>query len=326
MKKCKNCNGDIGDKRVFCSNKCSCIYNNKHHIDKKKSGEINHSKFVDKYNLNPNFCKTCGKKIPYNKRRNTYCNSSCSAQNSTKKKIGMTYIMSEEGIKNIQVSAKKKAEKYLKENPKFCIKCNNELTNNERKNKKCKHCIDNTKTNNTNNRIYNKKVITPKNDNSRIAYNKRLKDYYNNPKHCKQCGEILDYSKRKLTYCSKECYKEYFYLLKPKKDRYKHDCRFTFHLSDYPNEFDFTLIENYGWYKPTNKGNNLHGVSRDHMYSVAEGFKNDISPEIVSHPANCKLMIHNENNSKNSVCSITIEQLFEKIEEWNKIYGRVLKR
>lgn len=33
----------------------------------------------DKYDLNPNFCKCCGKKIEYEKRHNIYCSHSCSA-------------------------------------------------------------------------------------------------------------------------------------------------------------------------------------------------------------------------------------------------------
>lgn len=45
--------------------------------------------FIDEYNKNPKLCLFCGKKIPYKKRENTYCNSSCFAKktNRTRKTI-----------------------------------------------------------------------------------------------------------------------------------------------------------------------------------------------------------------------------------------------
>lgn len=105
-------------------------------------------------------------------------------------------------------------------------------------------------------------------------------------------------------------------------NNYKQLCQFRFNLSDYQNEFNFNLIQKYGWYSATNKGNNLKGVSRDHKYSINEGFKNKIDPYYISHPANCELLQHNKNFLKNSKCSITIEKLIKKIEYWNKKYKR----
>lgn len=101
---------------------------------------------------------------------------------------------------------------------------------------------------------------------------------------------------------------------------YQVNARFIFRLADYPNEFDFKLIESYGWYKAKNKGNNLLGVSRDHMVSVKYGFENNIPTEVIRHPSNCKLVRHNDNQKKQSLCSITIEELYNRIEEWNKRY------
>ena len=101
---------------------------------------------------------------------------------------------------------------------------------------------------------------------------------------------------------------------------YRQACVFKFALNDYPDEFDFSLIEKYGWYRPKNRGNNLNGISRDHMVSVRYGFDNDIDPEIISHPANCQLMRHKENVSKHIYCEITLEELQERIEVWNNKY------
>ena len=97
---------------------------------------------------------------------------------------------------------------------------------------------------------------------------------------------------------------------------YKEKCKFVFNLSDYPNEFDFNLIKKYGLYKAKNRGNNLEGISRDHIISIKYGFENNISPEIISHPANCRLLKHRDNNKKNIKCDITIEELLNKIKNW----------
>lgn len=106
-------------------------------------------------------------------------------------------------------------------------------------------------------------------------------------------------------------------------DRYRQLCLFKFSLNDYPDKFDFSLIEKYGWYKAKNRGNNLEGVSRDHMFSVYEGYQNGILPYYISHPANCQLLPHKLNNTKKSNSSITFEELLKRIEEWNKKYGKV---
>ena len=102
---------------------------------------------------------------------------------------------------------------------------------------------------------------------------------------------------------------------------YRSDCTFKFNLADYPEEFDFTLVEQYGWYKASNRGNNLNGVSRDHMVSVKYGFTNGIDPKIIAHPANCKLIRHSKNSSKCDNCSITLDELVEKIKVWNDKYN-----
>jgi len=105
-----------------------------------------------------------------------------------------------------------------------------------------------------------------------------------------------------------------------KYNNYKKSCLFRFNLKDYKKEFNFKLVTKYGWYKASNRGNNLNGVSRDHMYSIKRGFKNKVSPYYISHPANCMLMKHNENSKKYDRCSIKLEELIIKINKWNKKY------
>lgn len=99
--------------------------------------------------------------------------------------------------------------------------------------------------------------------------------------------------------------------------RYRQLCEFKFGVRDYPKHFDLSLIEKHGWYKAKNRGNNLSGISRDHLYSVSDGFKNNIDPKIISHPANCVLVLHKENQKKHSKSKITIVELIDKIKSWS---------
>lgn len=110
---------------------------------------------------------------------------------------------------------------------------------------------------------------------------------------------------------------------------YRSRASFRFNVYDFPSEFDLLLIETHGWYSPNgykrrNKKPNLNGVSRDHIYSVKEGFVNGVDPEILAHPANCKIMIHNGpsgNNSKHSESEMTLAELERRIEEWERKYS-----
>jgi hypothetical protein len=101
---------------------------------------------------------------------------------------------------------------------------------------------------------------------------------------------------------------------------YRAECAFKFNLSDYPDEFDFTLIESYGWYKPKNRGNNLTGISRDHAVSVRYGFDNNLPAVHLSHPANCVLMQHGKNVSKGKNITISYEELLKRIDSWDRKY------
>jgi len=104
--------------------------------------------------------------------------------------------------------------------------------------------------------------------------------------------------------------------------RYRLACAFTFGIRSFPNEFDFGLIEKYGWYAAKNHGNNLNGISRDHMFSVKDGFINYINPIFISHPANCRLIRHNENVSKLDKSLFDKNELLTRIIEWDKRNGK----
>lgn len=113
--------------------------------------------------------------------------------------------------------------------------------------------------------------------------------------------------------------------VKTLKEKYYAASRFKFNVYHYPNEFDISLIEQYGWYtcpglKRKGQPKNTSGVSRDHIISVSYGFANNIDSKIISHPANCRIMIHSDNKIKHGRCDLTVDQLLEKINAWNKKY------
>lgn len=59
----------------------------------------------------------------------------------------------------------------------------------------------------------------------------------------------------------------------------------------------------------------------DHIYSIAKGFENNIDPKIISHPCNLRIIPHSLNESKFIRCDIGLEELMEKIDEFNKRIG-----
>ena len=129
---------------------------------------------------------------------------------------------------------------------------------------------------------------------------------------CRFCNENKPILKHKII--CKNCATKYYKIYRPL-------CEFDFNIYNYKNEFDFTLIKQYGWYSPTNKNNNLNGVSKDHVFSVKDGFINNINPEIIKHPANCRLIKHSDNNKKSYTSLITLNELLEKIKYWNQKYN-----
>ena len=71
-------------------------------------------------------------------------------------------------------------------------------------------------------------------------------------------------------------YKKYFYLINPNK-----------------------LNRSYGEYH------------LDHIYSVIDGFNNNVSPEIIASPVNLQMLSEKDNISKNGTSHMTLEQLYD---------------
>ena len=146
---------------------------------------------------------------------------------------------------------------------------------------------------------------------------KTLKTKMPRIKHCASCDAVLDDNHKK--YCL-SCYGNIRH--------YRSLAKFTFNVFDYPDEFNLELVNMHGWFSPNgykrrNKDVNLNGVSRDHMFTIADGFRLGIDPRILAHPANCKVMIHNGpggNNAK-KYSSITYQGLMKRISDWDHKYS-----
>ncbi len=168
---------------------------------------------------------------------------------------------------------------------------------------------------------------------SRACANSRI--FTDEAKDKKRKALEKDKIKKKCTFCEKEFYTKreeqiFCSILCANKSKiknnesleyYRRQCDFHFNPYHYPEEFNIKLLEEHGFYSPSNKNNNINGVSKDHMVSVRYGFDNNIDPKILSHPSNCQLLIHNDNISKHKDCSITYEELLNRIEQWNIKYG-----
>ena len=271
---CINCKKEYSNKGIFThfdrshgtddvKSKYATGYNGKYDILAERVA-IRKENEKSEYDLNPRRCLQCNTKIEFESDpENTFCNRSCSATYTNKKRIDDGWKMSEE-TKHL-ISNKVSGKSYKKLVDICCCVCDKSF----------------------------QMMCGPRLNLSKIR--------------CDICRHITKHRKTVALDLSKL------------KD-YRLACKFRFGLNKYPAEFDFTLIESYGWYKASNHGNNLFGVSRDHMVSVRYGFDNNIDPTIIAHPANCKLMRHNLNVKKYINNSITYEELLIKIKEWDIKY------
>lgn len=250
--------------------------------------------------------------------KNIYCSLKC--RNNHVNKNLRDYSKCSQTFKNKKFQ---KIQEYI-ENPKLCKNCNSIISFEKKRNSYCSLSCSAS--------YNNKNRIVTWNDKIRTGVNKYIENngYFGSvltkvnsrknkiDKHCLTCGKVLLKNK---CYCSNNCRNIARRSQMNDFLKYKSDCQFKFNLSDFPNEYDFHLIEKYGWYSPTNKKNNINGVSRDHMFSIKEGYELGIDPKIISHPANCQLLQHSENVSKNKKSSISLSMLLVKINEFNEKYN-----
>lgn len=248
--------------------------------------------------------KTIGNKI--------YCSFKC------RNIFVNTHLRDYSKLSNYHSNKRKNLENEYLTNPNFCKQCNIIIEFGNHKNSNfCSHSCATTFHN----------LGRTVSNSTKKSISKKLKDRSDQIGRikvaCKECAVEINKWKdgKRSIFCSNECKIKNHQKFKNYNSNislitYRALCKFKFNIFDYPEKFDLKLIEQYGLYSPINKKNNLNGISRDHMVSVQFGFENNIPPEHLAHPANCKLMIHNENISKNRKCSITYHELLERIKNW----------
>lgn len=131
---------------------------------------------------------------------------------------------------------------------------------------------------------------------------------------CYHCTSKFE-SKLKKKYCS-SCSPMY---MAEARNRFK----FTFNVFKYPDLFDLTLLKEVGFYAPRGKSGswNPNGLSRDHRVSVNEAIKNNYDPYYITHPVNCELMPHYQNNSKKTKNSLSYQDLISVVDDYDQRNG-----
>lgn len=285
-----------------------------------------------------NICPYCNKHLLMNKRAFANHVRWCKKNPKYEQTLKSTR---EKIVKKLKQNSINKNGEY-KEFTVICRSCGKEFKVKEQENKfpAKQYYYCSSACNHAHNKFV--KQIGEKISNGFVNKSDTYKEYYKNRygyeycekpiKICPVCGKEF---KGNNECCSNSCARKYkLYKRIPEilqlqdkkqieeiKKIYKRYCQFTFHLNEFPDEYNFELVKKFGWYKAKNNGNNLKGISRDHKYSCNEAFHNLIDPYLISHPANCQLLQHNKNISKLDKCSITLEELKNNIKEWNKKYG-----
>ncbi len=116
--------------------------------------------------------------------------------------------------------------------------------------------------------------------------------------NCHKC-DILFTSKRPAKYCI-NC--------RNKITIYRDKAKFTFTSKEYPHLFNDNRIQEYGWYRRAWPYPNA--MVFDHLYRVSDGYKNNIPPNVLSHPANAELVTMAENRKRQAKSTITIKELY----------------
>lgn len=266
---------------------------------KKRSLKADNSEYINKlknenikkYNINPSFCKHCSKQLSYEQRKNKFCNSSCSASSNNKKREQR----SDESLKKTSESIKHQNIVKYNKNPNRCKLCNSIIKYEKRTQKYCSiH--------------YRNKVLRK-------------------PKTNKIKFEIVGVYTKLYRCTCKHCNTK---MLLPSPKQYCDTCKvyhsnlrmryvFSFNVYHYPDLFDLELLNQKGWYAPRGKSGkwNPDGLSRDHKVSISEAIKNNYDPYYITHPLNCELMPHIENQKKHYRSSISYSLLKQMVDEYD---------
>lgn len=212
-----------------------------------------------------------------------------------------------------KLASHKRELEYSRE-PNLCsnISCGKELPYNKRNNKYCSRSCSATSNNLA--RSPSVKRGPTKGSNIKNYPSCQVKFL-----SCHICQALFTYKGAKSTkYCSSDCRKEAT-IKQTDSDKiaYRRRCSFNLDKLKHPTLFNDELIQLYGWYSPSNRGNNLTGLSWDHLYRINDGYQNNVDPKIMSHPANAELVPHSVNRSRTK-SMITYDELLSRINLWEQ--------
>lgn len=127
----------------------------------------------------------------------------------------------------------------------------------------------------------------------------------------KECQNRLEAQRRtgrsnpKLKYAGKKIDRQAYHY-------YRTLAEFKLQPDDLPKIKNYHLLLERGMWGYKNK----MGVVRDHLLSIKDGWILGITPEIISHPANCQFLPIRENSQKRDRSSITYKELLKRIRNW----------
>lgn len=206
--------------------------------------------------------------------------------------------------------------------PKLCLECTAKIPFEKHSNQFCSQSCAAINTNRAKNLIgfADKHRETWHRNRPNFIHSKPKRKQANNLRICVSCGSQFS-SKYHQKYCHPTCNQT-----KIGKIAYRNFCRFNLNPRDHKSLYDFDLIKSNGWYRPSNHpdGYNPDGVTWDHLYRVEDGFKNQIDPYIMSHPANAEMLIWRENIARKQ-SQITLDQLYKRINDYDLAQSCVSK-
>ena len=142
------------------------------------------------------------------------------------------------------------------------------------------------------------KGLTKNTHQSLMVISKKAKKWHTDPKNKKMLRKIHEENGTWLPLSAKTEWEQYRQL-----------CWY------YTRENDLSQLENWEKREHTT---NTDGYTLDHKYSVFEGFKNGILPQIIGCIVNLEMITTSENSSKHTSCSITKEELYDRYDKYQQ--------
>lgn len=257
-----------------------------------------------------------------------------------KKFCNLTCCNRQIALKKTQDAEKRRAAKEVAydANPKKCLKCDQPIPYSTTLNGPVKFCSRSCSASFTNklrsleSRKEQGRKLSDKIHSGLLSHNYKLKPKYSklNWKICTVTGKPYH------TRSGSKGVRQMSPYVKDIKHIYYQLAKFQFNVYNMPDLFDLGLLSRLGWYtcpgqKRKHYTKNIGGVSRDHLYSISKGMENKVHPLLLSHPVNCRLIAHKENKIKHSACEITLDELINRIKQFDntnircKNHDRILK-